>query len=63
MDCQVMRQNAARRRLDSPRGPADNHQKWSYDFNEEWRKFFKAHPEATREEILSKMYKMREKYK
>ncbi len=43
-------------------GPVGNHQKWSYEFNKEWREFFKANPKATREEILRKMYEMREKY-
>jgi hypothetical protein len=44
-------------------GPEGNHQKWSYDYNEEWKKYLADNP--TPEQIMQKMYEMRNnpKYK
>lgn len=36
-------------------GPNGNHQKWSYEFNKEWDKFFEKYPEATLEQVLDFM--------
>jgi hypothetical protein len=38
------------------------HQNWSAAFNREWREFFEEHPNATKEEILKKMYELRDKF-
>ena len=40
-------------------GPQGSHQSWSRAFNEEWRSFFKQNSQATREEILKHMEKLR----
>jgi hypothetical protein len=40
-------------------GPVGNHQKWGAAFNKEWERFFARFPEASREQILQEMQKLR----
>jgi hypothetical protein len=40
-------------------GSQGDHQKWSYAFNQEWRNFFDQYPEATEDQILQQMNKLR----
>jgi hypothetical protein len=35
------------------------HQNWSHAFNQAWDAFFRQFPEATRDEILDHMYRLR----
>ena len=39
--------------------PQGRHQNWSHAFNKSWREFFRINKNATREEILDHMYKLR----
>jgi hypothetical protein len=40
-------------------GPVGDHQKWSAEFNQEWDDFFRRFPEASREQILEQMNRLR----
>jgi hypothetical protein len=40
-------------------GPEGGHQKWSHEYNKEWEKFFDDHPNASKEEILEEVNKLR----
>ena len=40
-------------------GPTGSHQKWSWQFNQEWRKFIQGNPNADRDQTLRFMNRMR----
>lgn len=44
-------------------GPGGGHQRWSREFNKEWREFFRRFPESgpgpTREQVLDRMRELR----
>jgi hypothetical protein len=39
--------------------PPGRHQNWSYEFNQEWRAFFRRKPNPSRQEILDQMNRLR----